>query len=101
LQNSQPVNCDTAPAYASSLDYYGAALGERRAEIFLASKTGFFARTLESVHYPKPQLPLSASNHPHGFEFLEHRDVMLTQKDGLARCTFRDGQLYVSLSMSQ
>lgn len=30
---------DTAPAYASSLDYYGAALGERRNEIFLASKT--------------------------------------------------------------
>jgi predicted aldo/keto reductase-like oxidoreductase len=36
----QGVNyCDTAPAYASSIDYYGAALGERRAEIFLASKT--------------------------------------------------------------
>jgi aryl-alcohol dehydrogenase-like predicted oxidoreductase len=31
--------CDTAPAYASSLDYYGAALGERRQSIFLASKT--------------------------------------------------------------
>lgn len=31
--------CDTAPAYASSLDYYGAALGERRNEVFLASKT--------------------------------------------------------------
>jgi predicted aldo/keto reductase-like oxidoreductase len=30
---------DTAPAYASSMDYYGAALGERRREIFLASKT--------------------------------------------------------------
>ena len=30
---------DTAPAYASSRDYYGAALGERRGEIFLASKT--------------------------------------------------------------
>ncbi len=30
---------DTAPAYASSLDYYGAALGERRQQIFLASKT--------------------------------------------------------------
>lgn len=30
---------DTAPAYASSQDYYGAALGERRREIFLASKT--------------------------------------------------------------
>ena len=28
----QGVNyCDTAPAYAGSLDYYGAALGERRA----------------------------------------------------------------------
>jgi aryl-alcohol dehydrogenase-like predicted oxidoreductase len=36
----QGVNyCDTAPAYASSLDYYGAALGERRGEVFLASKT--------------------------------------------------------------
>jgi predicted aldo/keto reductase-like oxidoreductase len=36
----QGVNyCDTAPAYASSLDYYGAALGERRREVFLASKT--------------------------------------------------------------
>src|SRR5829696_5448087 len=36
----QGVNyCDTAPAYAGSLDYYGAALGERRDEIFLASKT--------------------------------------------------------------
>ncbi len=36
----QGVNyCDTAPAYAGSLDYYGAALGERRSEIFLASKT--------------------------------------------------------------
>lgn len=31
--------CDTAPAYAGSLDYYGAALGERRREVFLASKT--------------------------------------------------------------
>ena len=30
---------DTAPAYASSLDYYGATLGERRDDIFLASKT--------------------------------------------------------------
>jgi aryl-alcohol dehydrogenase-like predicted oxidoreductase len=30
---------DTAPAYASSRDYYGAALGERRREIVLASKT--------------------------------------------------------------
>ncbi len=36
----QGVNyCDTAPAYDRSMDYYGAALGERRAEIFLASKT--------------------------------------------------------------
>lgn len=36
----QGVNyCDTAPAYAGSLDYYGAALGERRRSIFLASKT--------------------------------------------------------------
>jgi len=36
----QGVNyCDTAPAYAGSMDYYGAALGERRSEIFLASKT--------------------------------------------------------------
>jgi aryl-alcohol dehydrogenase-like predicted oxidoreductase len=31
--------CDTAPAYASSIDYYGAALGDRRNQIFLASKT--------------------------------------------------------------
>src|SRR5262249_7857685 len=31
--------CDTAPAYASSMDYYGAALGERRRQVFLASKT--------------------------------------------------------------
>jgi aryl-alcohol dehydrogenase-like predicted oxidoreductase len=31
--------CDTAPAYSGSLDYYGAALGERRGQIFLASKT--------------------------------------------------------------
>ena len=31
--------CDTAPAYAGSMDYYGAALGERRQQIFLASKT--------------------------------------------------------------
>ena len=31
--------CDTAPAYAGSLDYYGAALGERRNQVFLASKT--------------------------------------------------------------
>lgn len=36
----QGVNyCDTAPAYADSINYYGAALGERRKEIFLASKT--------------------------------------------------------------
>ncbi len=36
----QGVNyCDTAPAYAGSLDYYGAALGERRRDVFLASKT--------------------------------------------------------------
>jgi aryl-alcohol dehydrogenase-like predicted oxidoreductase len=31
--------CDTAPAYSSSMDYYGAALGKRREQIFLASKT--------------------------------------------------------------
>jgi aryl-alcohol dehydrogenase-like predicted oxidoreductase len=31
--------CDTAPAYAGSLDYYGAALGARRRDVFLASKT--------------------------------------------------------------
>ncbi len=31
--------CDSAPAYASSMDYYGAALGERRQQVFLASKT--------------------------------------------------------------
>src|SRR5438094_10325891 len=31
--------CDTAPAYDGSLDYYGATLGERREQIFLASKT--------------------------------------------------------------
>ncbi|MGE3808922.1 MAG: aldo/keto reductase [Gemmataceae bacterium] len=31
--------CDTAPAYASSMDYYGAALGSRRRDVFLASKT--------------------------------------------------------------
>ena len=31
--------CDTSPAYASSVDYYGAALGERRSQVFLASKT--------------------------------------------------------------
>jgi aryl-alcohol dehydrogenase-like predicted oxidoreductase len=30
---------DTAPAYSGSQDYYGAVLGERRAGIFLASKT--------------------------------------------------------------
>jgi predicted aldo/keto reductase-like oxidoreductase len=30
---------DTAPAYSGSRDYYGQALGERRREIFLASKT--------------------------------------------------------------
>ncbi len=30
---------ETAPAYASSMDYYGMALGDRRSEIFLASKT--------------------------------------------------------------
>lgn len=31
--------CDTAPAYAGSIDYYGGVLGERRQQIFLASKT--------------------------------------------------------------
>jgi aryl-alcohol dehydrogenase-like predicted oxidoreductase len=31
--------CDTAPAYSSSQDDYGAAPGERRDGIFLASKT--------------------------------------------------------------
>jgi aryl-alcohol dehydrogenase-like predicted oxidoreductase len=31
--------CDTAPAYAGCLDYYGAALGDRREQVFLASKT--------------------------------------------------------------
>lgn len=31
--------CDTAPAYSASQDYYGALLRERRAQIFLASKT--------------------------------------------------------------
>jgi predicted aldo/keto reductase-like oxidoreductase len=36
----QGVNyCDTSPAYAGSIDYYGEALSERRDEIFLASKT--------------------------------------------------------------
>ena len=31
--------CDTAPAYAGSLDYYGGTLGERRQQVFWASKT--------------------------------------------------------------
>jgi aryl-alcohol dehydrogenase-like predicted oxidoreductase len=31
--------CDTAPAYASSMDYYGVALAGRRDQVFLASKT--------------------------------------------------------------
>jgi aryl-alcohol dehydrogenase-like predicted oxidoreductase len=31
--------CDSAPAYAGCLDYFGAALGERRQQVFLASKT--------------------------------------------------------------
>ncbi len=31
--------CDTAPAYAGSMDYYGATLGKRRDQVFLASKT--------------------------------------------------------------
>ncbi len=31
--------CDTAPAYSSSQDYYGLALGEDRKKVFLASKT--------------------------------------------------------------
>ncbi len=31
--------CDTAPAYAGSIDYYGATLRERRQQVFLASKT--------------------------------------------------------------
>ncbi|HZZ82095.1 MAG TPA: aldo/keto reductase [Gemmataceae bacterium] len=31
--------CDTAPAYAGSIDYYGATLRERRKQVFLASKT--------------------------------------------------------------
>jgi predicted aldo/keto reductase-like oxidoreductase len=31
--------CDTAPAYAGSMDYYGATLGTRRGRVFLASKT--------------------------------------------------------------
>jgi aryl-alcohol dehydrogenase-like predicted oxidoreductase len=31
--------CDTSPAYAGSMDYYGANLGERRGQVFLASKT--------------------------------------------------------------
>lgn len=36
----QGVNyCDTAPAYDGSMDYYGAALGERRRDVFLACKT--------------------------------------------------------------
>src|SRR5919198_778575 len=30
---------DSAPAYAGCLDYYGAALGERRRGVFLVSKT--------------------------------------------------------------
>ena len=41
----QGVNyCDTAPAYAGSMDYYGATLGERRRDIFLASKTHIRSR---------------------------------------------------------
>lgn len=36
----QGVNyCDTSPVYASSMDYYGATLRERRKQIILASKT--------------------------------------------------------------
>ncbi len=31
--------CDSAPAYAGCLDYFGEALGERRKDVFLASKT--------------------------------------------------------------
>jgi len=35
---------DTAPAYASRLDYYGSGLGERRRDVFLASKTAVRSR---------------------------------------------------------
>ncbi len=31
--------CDSAPAYSGCLDYYGEALGERRKDVFFASKT--------------------------------------------------------------
>lgn len=31
--------CDSAPAYAGCLDYFGEALGERRKDVFFASKT--------------------------------------------------------------
>ncbi len=31
--------CDSAPAYSGCLDYFGATLGERRQQVFLASKT--------------------------------------------------------------
>src|SRR5713226_9172959 len=36
--------CDTAPAYADSVNYYGAALAERRKDIFLAAKTHYRTR---------------------------------------------------------
>ena len=44
---------------------------------------------------------VQTSNHPHGLEFLRHTGAILVSKEGLARCTFRDGWFSVSLSMSQ
>src|SRR6266550_3840922 len=56
--------CDTAPAYAGSLDYYGAALGERRRDVFLASKTSDRTRD-GSLHLLDESLRRLRTDHLH------------------------------------
>jgi aryl-alcohol dehydrogenase-like predicted oxidoreductase len=40
---------ETAPAYASSMDYYGLALGEHRSQVFLASRQQLAGRFYAAV----------------------------------------------------
>jgi aryl-alcohol dehydrogenase-like predicted oxidoreductase len=80
---------DTAPAYSGSQDYYGEALGERRKNIFLASKT--HDRTRDgSLRLLENSLKRIKTDHLdlwqlHDLESMEDLDQIFDEKNGAIR----------------
>jgi predicted aldo/keto reductase-like oxidoreductase len=79
--------CDTAPAYAGSLDYYGATLAERRSQVFFASKT--HDRTRDgSLKLLEQSLKRARTDH---FDLWQLHDLRTT--DDLSRIFSKGGAL--------